>query len=76
MTLTLLHVQCVHMYSVYMYCTLVSTFIIVLCLTSIVLSQPAVFWMTFIDFRWPVEKDCFWGAVYYIANFLDCLLIL
>ena len=30
------------------------------------LSQPAVFWTVFINFRRPLEKDGFWSAVYYI----------
>ena len=33
------------------------------------LSQPAVFWTTFIDFRRPLEKDGFWAAVYYIDGY-------
>ena len=32
------------------------------------LSQPAVFWTAFIDFRRPLEKDGFWTAVYYIYD--------
>ena len=27
------------------------------------LSQPAVFWTVFIDFKLPLEKDGFWAAV-------------
>ena len=36
------------------------------------LSQPAVFWMAFIEFRRPLERDGFWAAVYYIdgLNFM------
>ena len=33
------------------------------------LSQPAVFWTAFIDFRRPLENDGFWAAVYYIDGF-------
>ena len=36
-------------------------------------SQPrrAVFWMAFIDFRQPLEKDGFWTAVYYIGLLIN-----
>ena len=32
-------------------------------------SGPAIFWMAFIDFRRPLEKEGFWVVVYYIDSF-------